>query len=74
MAKGILSQKMFLEFTKSFNLIFYKIGVPRPTITWFKDGSELFYHRFFQVKFLNSSIYYEYICRELTRIIFFKGS
>ena len=40
-----------LRMCLSFNIpIFFILGNPRPTITWFKDGAELYQHRFFQVK------------------------
>lgn len=30
-------------------------GLPRPEVSWFKDGAELYQHRFFQVSFLCNS-------------------
>lgn len=33
----------------SFNFVCFLLGYPRPEITWFKDGIELIYHKFFQV-------------------------
>lgn len=40
------------------------VGMPRPEVTWFKDGIELYHHKYFQV----SSIYYAYTIRYSRRI------
>ncbi|XP_058985408.1 immunoglobulin domain-containing protein oig-4 [Musca domestica] len=50
-AKIIKSSHFELDYTLGRKITFFCMaqGNPRPTITWFKDGSELYQHRFFQV-------------------------
>ncbi|XP_037933330.1 immunoglobulin domain-containing protein oig-4 [Teleopsis dalmanni] len=50
-AKIIKSSHFELDYTLGRKITFFCMaqGNPRPTITWFKDGAELYQHRFFQV-------------------------
>ncbi|ALC43713.1 CG7607, partial [Drosophila busckii] len=50
-AKIIKSSHFELDYTLGRKITFFCMaqGKPRPTITWFKDGAELYQHRFFQV-------------------------
>ncbi|EDV39316.1 uncharacterized protein Dana_GF25251 [Drosophila ananassae] len=50
-AKIIKSSHFEYDYTLGRKITFFCMaqGIPRPTITWFKDGAELYQHRFFQV-------------------------
>ncbi|KAJ8961197.1 hypothetical protein NQ318_008880 [Aromia moschata] len=50
-AKIIKASHFELEYMLGRKITFFCMaqGLPRPEITWFKDGIELLYHKFFQV-------------------------
>ncbi|XP_026464315.1 immunoglobulin domain-containing protein oig-4-like [Ctenocephalides felis] len=50
-AKIVKSSHFELDYMLGRKITFFCMaqGLPRPSITWFKDGVELFHHRFVQV-------------------------
>jgi len=54
-ARIIKSSHFELDYMLGRKITFFCMakGLPRPEITWFKDGIELYAHKFFQVSILN---------------------